>query len=228
MRKDLRISTAVLFGILLAFTVCAPVVSASEKDMPEMDMKKGSMPEMDKDMAGMEGMPDMDEATMAKMMEYGAVSEHHKVLDFFVGDWNYTMKWWMAPGTEPQESDGVGNVDSIMGGRFIEQYFSGTAMGQPFEGRGTMGYDNLKKHYVSTWIDNMSTGIMKSTGQYDAATKTLTENGSHTCPLSESGEKSFKAVIKIIDDNTYTYETYTTDATGQEFKSMTITYTREL
>ncbi len=33
-------------------------------------------------------------------------------------------------------------------------------MGMPFEGMGIDGYDNLAKQYVSTWVDNMGTGIM--------------------------------------------------------------------
>jgi hypothetical protein len=190
---------------LLAFVVCAAAASAEEPMMPGMD-----------------------EAMMTKMKEYSTPGENHEVLNYFIGDWDYTMKWWMAPQTPPQESSGTGEIESIMDGRFIEQTFMGTWMGEPFKGLGTMGYDNLKKQYVFTWIDNMSTGIMTSKGSYDSAAKTLTESGSHSCPISESGERSYKAVTQIIDDDTYTYSVYTTDPqSGQEFKSMEIMYTRK-
>jgi hypothetical protein len=41
----------------------------------------------------------------------------------------------------------------------------------PFEGRGTEAYDNITKQYVNTWIDNMGTGIMHSTGPCQDAGK---------------------------------------------------------
>ena len=36
------------------------------------------------------------------------------------------------------------------------------------------GYDNVKKKFVASWIDNMGTGIQFSEGTYDPATKTFT------------------------------------------------------
>ena len=36
------------------------------------------------------------------------------------------------------------------------------------------GYDNVKKKFLASWIDNMGTGIMNLEGTYDAATKSLT------------------------------------------------------
>jgi hypothetical protein len=34
----------------------------------------------------------------------------------------------------------------------------------PFEGISTLGYDNAKKTFFSTWIDNMGTGMMVMEG----------------------------------------------------------------
>lgn len=50
-------------------------------------------------------------------------------------------------------------------------------MGMPFEGHGTLAYDNHRKMFVSTWIDNMGSGIMVLEGTYDDASKTLTLMG---------------------------------------------------
>ncbi len=41
-----------------------------------------------------------------------------------------------------------------------------------FKGMGIEDYDNVKKKFVGTWVDNMGTGIMMSEGRYDVATKT--------------------------------------------------------
>ena len=169
--------------------------------------------------------PGMDEAMMAKMKEYGTPNENHQLLQKLVGDWDYTMKWWMAPDGPADESTGTNEIKSILGGRFIEQNVSGTSNGQPFEGRGTMGFDNSKKEYNFVWIDNMGTGMMLSNAAYDPATKTFSEKGSFSCPLK--GETSFRGKTKIIDDDTFTYEMYMNDKDGKEFKSMEVDYKRK-
>ena len=113
-----------------------------------------------------------------------------------------------------------------MGGRFLEQNFTGTAMGQPFEGRGLVGYDNLKKEYTSIWFDNMSTGIMTGAGQYDPATKTLTAEGSMSCPVTQETHRWYKDVTTFTDENHYTYESFMKDKDGKEYKAMSITYSK--
>ena len=170
--------------------------------------------------------PGMDEAMMAKMKEYSTPNENHKVLDQFVGCWTYSSKWWMSSDAKVEESIGSSEVKWILDGRFVEQTVTGTSMNQPFEGRGITGFDNLKKEYTAVWLDNMATGMMISSGKYDAATKTFSEQGSFSCPLV-NGPRAYRTVMKIVDDNTHIYEMYTNDKDGKEFKSMEITYTRK-
>lgn len=168
----------------------------------------------------------MDEAMMAKMKEYSTPNENHKALDPLVGSWDYSLKWWKAPGDPSEESTGTNEVKWIMDGRFIEQTTMGSMMNQPFEGRGITGFDNLKKEYTSIWLDNMATGVMVSSATYDPAMKTFTEKGSFSCPIIQ-GQMPFRTITKIIDDNTHTYEMYMNDKDGKEFKSMEITYKRK-
>lgn len=165
------------------------------------------------------------DAMMEKWKEFSTPNENHKVLETLVGDWDYSIKWWMSPDAKPEESTGASSIKWIMGGRFIEQSVAGTSMGQPFEGMGIMGYDNEKKQYQSVWIDNMGTGIMTGSGSYDPNTKTLTDQGKFSCPAE--GEKSYRAVLKIIDNDNFTYEWYMTDPEGKEFRAMKIVYTRK-
>src|SRR5215470_4588351 len=47
-------------------------------------------------------------------------------------------------------------------------------VGLGIQGMAVEGYDNVKKKFVSSWIDNMGTAIMISEGTYDAGAKTLT------------------------------------------------------
>lgn len=169
---------------------------------------------------------DQDRASeMEIWKEYSTPGENHKVLDPFVGNWDYTVKWWSAPNAEPEISKGTGEVKWIMGGRFLEQTAVGTSKGQPFEGMGITGYDNAKEEYVSIWIDNMGTGVMASSGKYDASTKTFEEKGKFTQP--KMGETPFRGVTKIIDTDNFVYELYTKDKDWQEYKALEIDYTRK-
>ena len=165
------------------------------------------------------------DAVMAKWKEYATPNENHKILDSFVGNWNYTVKWWMSPGAKPEVSKGTSKVTSIMGGRFLKQSAEGKSMDQPFKGIGITGYDNAEKQYNSIWIDNMGTGMMMSRGNYDPSTKTLVEKGTFTDPVE--GEKSYRGVTKIINKDKYTYEIYISGPDKKEFRMMEIVYTRK-
>jgi len=165
------------------------------------------------------------DAMMEKWKEFATPNENHKVLGALVGDWDDTVKWWMSPDAKPEESKGTSEIRSIMGGRFIEHTVEGTSMGQPFEGMGITGYDNEKKQYQSIWIDNMGTGIMTGSGNYDPNTKTLADQGTFSCPAV--GQKSYRGVTRIIDQDNFTYEMYMAGPDGKEFRAMEIVYTRK-
>lgn len=169
--------------------------------------------------------PAMD-AMMAKWAAYSTPSAGHKVLDAMVGKWEAKTEMWMAPGAAPEESKGTSEFKWILGGRQLEHNFSGMAMGQPFNGRGYVGYDNFKKTYESVWMDDMGTGMMKMTGRYDPATKSITDTGEgldhHTWTM-----KPMRTVTTFVNKDKFTFGMYSPDANGKEFLSFKITYTRK-
>ena len=122
---------------------------------------------------------------MQKMMEMSKLNENHKLLGELAGTWKYTVKMWMDPSAPPQESKGTAVRKEMMGGRYYVGDFNGK-MEMPgpdgkkkemtFIGRSIEGYDNVKQKFVSTWVDNMGTGIMVTEGTYDPATKTFNYN----------------------------------------------------
>ena len=79
------------------------------------------------------------------------------------GEWNEEVTMWMAPGAPPTVSKATAKNEMIMGGRYQLSKSTGTMMGMPFEGMSTVGYDNAKKQFTSTWIDNFGTGTMALT-----------------------------------------------------------------
>ena len=169
----------------------------------------------------------MDPAKMAEAKKMGAPGENHKKFESLVGNWTNTSTRKMTPDAAPMTSTGTNTNKMILGGRFLQQDFKGEAMGEAFEGTGISGYDNVKKEFTSIWMDNMMTGIMVSTGQYDASSNAITEKGTFSCPMTGEKDKEFRSVWKIIDENNYTYEMYGKGPDGHEFKNMEIVYKRQ-
>jgi hypothetical protein len=169
---------------------------------------------------------------MAAMMEMAKPGENHKMLAEMVGSWTYAVKWWMSPDAPPLDATGTASTKSVMDGRyFISENTGKMSMPGPdgkvmemnFQGISTEGYDNAKKKFVASWIDNMGTGIMMMEGTYDPATKTMTYLGEEQ-PMPGM-KMSVRQVIKCIDKDHRKLELYEVHS-GQEIKVMEITYTR--
>lgn len=174
---------------------------------------------------------------MKMMMEMGTIGENHKLLEQMAGDWTYELKMWMDPSGKPEESKGTSSRKAIMGGHYYlaehEGKFQmpgpdGKMQDMDFKGMAIEGYDNAKKKFVSSWIDNMSTMIMYSEGVYDSATKTFTYNAE--CEMMPGKVTKVREVIKIVDNDHHTFEWYD-DMHGPENgpmkKTMEINYTRK-
>ncbi|MFT3793547.1 DUF1579 domain-containing protein [Flavobacterium sp.] len=170
----------------------------------------------------------MDSAAMMKAWEaYATPGEPHKMLAMDNGNWECESTMWMAPNDpKPMKTKMTSTSKMIMGGRYQESRYTGNMMGQPFEGVATVGYDNASKKYISTWIDNMGTGVMSMTGDYDAATKTMNMSGECTDPMTGQ-KKKMRETFAMVDDNTRKMEMFDTDPSGKEYKSMEILMTRK-
>lgn len=169
----------------------------------------------------------IDSATaMQAMMANAVPGEPHKMLAKSNGTWVGQVTMWMAPDAPPTTSTATMTNKMIMDGRYQVSEAKGNMMGMPFNGMGITGYDNQKKVFTATWVDNMGTGIMKMEGPWDEATKSITFKG--TMPLPNGRECEFREVYKIIDDNNELMEMYGPDfKTGKEYKHMEIKLTRK-
>ncbi len=150
----------------------------------------------------------------------------HKALEMTAGSWDVKTKMWMAPGAPPQETAGTSENKMILGGRFLEQRYEGTMMGQPFSGIGTVGFDNYKKKFVSTWVDSMGTGITSMTGTADKTGKVITSWGTMDDPAEKRTMKA-KTVVTIVDADHHTYESWHALRDGKMTKDLEIHYTRK-
>jgi hypothetical protein len=165
------------------------------------------------------------EATTDVYKELGTPGAPHKVLARMAGSWNTKTKGWMEPDKPPMESAGTCEQKMLLGGRFLQQEYTGEMMGSPFTGIGITGYDNHTKKYVSTWMDSMGTSIFFFEGTASADGKTITQEARYDDPLK--GPMKWRSVTRIVDDNTLVFEMYGADRRGKEEKMMEITYTRK-
>ena len=215
---------AILFAVLIATTSSAQPPATSPATATS---STAAQP------ANATGQPNPEEM-MKQMMEMSKLNDNHKLLADMNGNWNYAIKMWMNPdpNAKPQESKGTATRKSVMGGRYFVMDVSGK-MQMPgedgkmkdmqFKGMAVEGYDNIKKKFVSSWIDSMGTGIQSSEGTYDPATKTFTFN--MEMEMMPGMKTPVREVIKVTDKDHMLLEWYENRG-GQEKKTMEIAYTR--
>lgn len=207
-----------LSALILAVAVAAAgVASADEKPM--------AAPAGEKAKAAPAAMPSPEEI-MKAWEAYKTPGAGQKRLDSFIGTWNVKMKSWMDPSKPPEETDGMSENAWVLGDRYLEQRYSGKMMGQPFNGIGYVAFDNFKKRYQSTWMDDAGTGIMVMEGSCDKAGKVFTSMGSMDDFLT--GKKSrIKEKVTIVNPDTHRLEMWMTGPDGKMFKTLEGVYTRK-
>jgi len=195
--------TFVPLTCLVLLIVASPVMAKDKKQAKQMDQQ----------------------AMMEAYMKLATPGEPHKLFTSLAGSWTTKTKEWMEPGKPPTESTGTADMKMLLDGRFLYQEYNAQMMGQPFSGIGIDAYDNMTKKYMTVWIDTMGTGIFMMDGTASADGKTITLKGSH--PEPGGGKMTHRAVWKIVDNNTQTFDMYGTHHGGKELKVLEITYTRK-
>jgi hypothetical protein len=120
--------TAVLCLLALALLAAGPALTQEGAQEEAMEA-----PEMSADEAAM----------MEAWMKAMTPGPQHQMLADTAGEWTFTIKSWMDPEAEPMVSEGTAHRTMELGGRVVEEVVESSMMGQPFEGIGRTGYDNL-------------------------------------------------------------------------------------
>jgi hypothetical protein len=165
-------------------------------------------------------------AMMDAMMKAMMPGDAHKLLNNMVGTFDVTVTAWMMPGQPPMSSNGTAVNSWIMGGRFVQQKFSGQFMGQPFEGIGYTGYDNVKKTYWSSWMDNMGTGVMNSIGGTTDGGKSWTFTTSMPDPMTGK-DAPVEERLTVVDHDHHNFEMWSPGPDGKMMKTMALAYSRK-
>lgn len=179
--------------------------------------------------------PEQMQAAMDAWMKLNQPGEHHEFLHTAVGEWDIVMRSWCnGPDSPPVESAGKSVVTKILDGRFIQEKVQcvmkmpgpdGKLMEIPFEGINTMGYDNFKKAYVTTWCDNVSTSIMTMKGNRNSKTGALTLYGEMDDSMMNVHDRTIKSTYEQISPDKTIFKMYDLFI-GDDFVMFEIIYER--
>ena len=194
--------------VIVALALLVVCTSAFAADEPKKEMSADQKAQM--------------EAMMKAMMP----GDSHKLLNNMVGTFDAKVTTWMMPGTPPMNSTGTAVNSWIMGNRFIEQRFTGQFMGQPFNGLGYTGYDNIKKTYWASWMDDMGTGVMNSVGSTADNGKTWKFTATMPDPMTGK-DAPMEERITITDKDHHNFEMWAPGPDGKMVKMMEIAYSRK-
>jgi hypothetical protein len=162
----------------------------------------------------------VDTAAMNKAWaSYMAPGDAHKMLAKADGKWDAEITFYMGADTSVNKA--VCETEMILGGRYQKSEYEGNVDGMPFEGINTLAFDNSRKVYISTWIDNMGTGLMYLEGTFDDKTMTMNLKGKAT-DVTTGKDIMMRETVKIIDEKTQQMDMYDTKDGQPEVKTMSI------
>jgi hypothetical protein len=159
-----------------------------------------------------------DRAEMLKATQPG---EHHKQLESLAGSWDVVVKFKYGPGPERQ-SKARCEAKWVLGGRFLQQEYeneSGQRVLQFF------GYDNQKKRFFISKMDNMDTGVLYTEGDISEDGKAITLVGNRTDPLSGKTGR-LRIVTTLIDPDHYRVEWYQVGEDAKEERVVAMEHAR--
>jgi hypothetical protein len=171
--------------------------------------------------------PPDEQAMMEAWKKASTPGEMQKKLDDMVGTFDASVRMWMDPSKPPEDSTAKSVNTWVLGDRFVETKYDGTMMGEPFNGIGYTGYDNVQKKYVGSWMDSAGTGIMNSICTLDAAGKSMTCKSSFWDAMTGK-PSTMEMKTSWVDHDHHTMEMWGSHQPGgKKYKMMEISYTRK-
>ncbi len=100
-------------------------------------------------------------------------TQEHGWLQKFTGEWTTESKGTMGPDQPPMQCSGT-LTSRKLGEFWIVNEMKGEMSGAPMTGIQTIGYDEVKKKYVGTWVDSMTAFMWQYEGSVGPSGKVLT------------------------------------------------------
>lgn len=204
-----------LIALTAVLTLAAPLAGwayyQQEKDKPSESPEQPSAAQMAE--------------MMAKAAKFTQPSDHHKVLERFIGKWTHESRMFMGGQATPPEK---GSAESkwMMDGRWMQSQTKGTMMGMPMQGFLVMGYDNFKMSYVGTFISSIDTAMLRFEGDLDPSGNVLILYGTLDEYLTGEHDKMVKYVWRFEGDDKIIFEIHDLPIGEKNTKVMEIVSTR--
>lgn len=135
--------------------------------------------------------------------------EHEHIVEG-AGEWEGTMTMHM-PGM-PQTPVPAHESNVAIGGFWLQSTFKCELMGMPYLGTGCVGYDESKKKYVGTWIDNASSHLAIMEGEIDPKTEALVMRW--TAPDMATGKPTPHRYEAVHEGDAFTSTFYAGEGAG--------------
>jgi len=154
--------------------------------------------------------------------------KNHRNFKSVRGMYEQTIKWWRAPGSEPDESTSLADAEWILEQRFMQLQFKGKWLEKSFEAVLILGYDKAAEQYTAVWMDTLGTRTLFSRGTLDESGQAITVQGEYLDPGSGATIKT-RAVMQLPDKKgETTVQVYRTTPDGTEYKFLDIVSTRKV
>lgn len=205
--------------LALCFTSCKKEVKV-ETEITTTDTTKVATNEAPESEEPMDSVAEMN-----AWKAYMTPGDAHKMMAADNGNWSNEMTFWHDENSKPEKATSTSDSKMILGGRYQEMNYKGMMMGMPFEGRSTMAFDNTTKEFISTWIDNMGTGLMVMKGKMGADGKSVELTGEMVDPAKGKAVWC-REMYTVVDANTRKMEMFCMK-NGKEHKNMEIIMRRK-
>ena len=151
--------------------------------------------------------------------------KQHEALKQLEGTWDAVARFMTEPGKPMAESKGVETASMGLGGFWLITEYKGEMNGQPFTGRGSIGYDQQKQKYVGTWIDSSKSGLFLSEGNADDQGKLFTMIVQGHCD-TQGKAITMKQLMEIKDKDSRKLTLLSPNPDGKDVTVGTIEYSR--
>lgn len=168
--------------------------------------------------------PMLNPQFMQDFMAAGTPGAEHKALVSTAGEYTVDQKMWMAPGMDAEEATASAKRESVLGGRYLIEYYESSFGGMPFEGMLIQGYDNMAEEHFTIWMDSFSTWPSLSRGEMGEDGK-LTLGGIVRDVTTPKG-RPMRTEVTTSGDGKSVSTMYDTSKQG-EFKMMELVYTKK-
>ncbi len=151
--------------------------------------------------------------------------KYHEFLGRLVGSWDLTMEIAMGPDQDPMISKGTSTIAWQIPGKWIRETARIEMMGQSLDSFMVMGYDNVKRQFVSMVIDSMSTEMKTMKGGISPDGTVITQFGEMDEPITGEHAKMVRYRTTFHDEDHFTLE-ISEIVYGEAWTPVRVRYTR--